>query len=143
MPLTKTEICHFSTLSAIIFLTGFPSTSLQRSAQFHAVQWGGRPQCCTDPPALTQRARSSLECSTECVGQDGESCAAFNFKQNQSRCDLSGAAANYNFTEIPGCTLYQVSTTIVYFVICILLNDSIRIQNIKTLMANSIDDEIQ
>ena len=76
---------------------------------FRAVQQGGRPQCCTDPPALTQRVRSRVDCSKQCVtGQDGESGAAFNFKQSLSRCELFDAAPTYNYTEIPGCTMYQV-----------------------------------
>ena len=78
-------------------------------AHFRAVQLGGRLQCCTDPPALTQRVRSRVDCSKQCVtGQDGESCAAFNFQQSLSRCELFHAAPSYNYTEIPSCTLYEV-----------------------------------
>jgi hypothetical protein len=97
-----------NTLRMMLLLSGIKPGRFQRSAQYQAVQLGSRPQCSTDPPVLTQTVRSRVDCSKQCVGQDGESCAAFNFKQSQSRCELFGAAEIYNYTEIPGCTLFEV-----------------------------------
>ena len=77
------------------------------TTQFHAVQSGGVPQCSTDAPLLALRARSKLDCSNLCVQLQGESCAAFNFRQAQTNCELFNSAA-LNYSEIPGCTLYQV-----------------------------------
>ena len=77
------------------------------TAQFQAVQSGGVAQCSTGAPLLALRARSRLDCSNLCAQLQGESCAAFNFRQAQTNCELFNSAA-LSYNEIPGCTLYQV-----------------------------------
>ena len=79
----------------------------QRAALFSAVQSAaGRAQCSPLPPLVTLSARSSAQCSIQCVGE-GE-CVAFNFKKTESGCELFSKLPS-NYTEVPGCTLYQVS----------------------------------
>ena len=82
----------------------------QRAALFSAVQSAaGRTQCSLLPPLVTLRARSRLDCSDQCAQSQDEGCVAFNFKQGSpSNCELiNGMTSGY--TEVPGCTLYQVS----------------------------------
>ena len=91
----------------------------QRAARFSAVQSASRTQCSPLPPLVTFRARSRLDCSDQCVG-DG-SCVAFNFREAKSGCELFSNLTN-NYTEVPGCTLYQVSFVCMELLIVILLH---------------------
>ena len=98
------------------FLTLFLSCLLcsvgmgRRWALFSAVQSAaGRTQCSPLPPLVTLRARSRLDCSDQCAQRQDVGCVAFNFKQGTpSNCELFNAHLS-NYTEVPGCTLYQVS----------------------------------
>ena len=79
----------------------------QRAALFSAVQSAGRTQCSPLPPLVSLRARSRLDCSLQCVGE--QDCVAFNFKQGPPlSCELFDEPTS-NYTEVPGCTLYQAS----------------------------------
>ena len=79
----------------------------QRAALFSAVQSAaGRTQCSSLPPLVTLSARSSAQCSLQCVGK--EDCVVFNFKQGPPpSCELFDEATSNN-TEVLGCALYQV-----------------------------------
>ena len=80
----------------------------QRSALFKAVQPAGIKQCSSLPPLITTIARSRLDCSDQCVGYVDGSCLAFNLRQSGSTtCELLNSLTS-NYTEVPGCTLYQV-----------------------------------
>ena len=96
---------HFFT-----FIIGMQMANCQQSTttRFEAVQSGGVPQCSTDPPSLALRARSRLDCSNLCAQLKGELCAGFNFRQTQTvNCELFNSSA-LTYSEIAGCTLYQV-----------------------------------
>ena len=82
----------------------------QRAALFSAVQSAaGRTQCSPLPPLVTLRARSRLDCSDQCAQRQDEGCVAFNFKQGSpSNCELFNELSS-SYTEVQGCTLYQVS----------------------------------
>ena len=87
----------------------------QRAALFSAVQSAagvnGRTQCSPLPPLVALSARSMMQCSLQCVGIPW-CCPAFNFKQSSPfNCELFSELTS-NFTEVPGCTLYQASDVI-------------------------------
>ena len=99
------------------FLTLFVSCVLwavgaggQRWALFSAVQSAAdRTQCSPLPPLVTLRATSRLDCSDQCAQRQDEGCVAFNFKQGPPpSCELFNELPN-SYTDVPGCTLYQVS----------------------------------
>ena len=77
----------------------------QRAALFSAVQSAGRTQCSPLPPLVTLSARSSAQCSLQCVGE--QDCVAFNFRETESNCELFNELTS-NYTEVSGCTPYQV-----------------------------------
>ena len=81
----------------------------QRAALFNAVQSAaGRTQCSPLPPLVTLSARSRIECSLQCVRMPW-CCPEFNFKQSSPfNCELFSELTS-NYTEVQGCTLYQVS----------------------------------
>ena len=84
----------------------------QRAALFSAVQSAaGRTQCSPLPPLVTLSARSRVQCSLQCVGD--EDCVACNFKQGtRLNCELFNELT-CNYTEVQGCTLFQVSENII------------------------------
>ena len=84
----------------------------QRLALFSAVQSAaGIKQCSPLPPLVALRARSRLDCSDQCAQRQDEGCVAFNFRETESGCDLFNKLTS-NYTEVSGCTLYQVSGNI-------------------------------
>jgi len=79
----------------------------QLSHAFSAVALAGRTQCLADPPAFTRYATSHLNCPNLCYQLLRGCCAAFNFKQATSVCELFSELSN-NYEEVPGCSLYLV-----------------------------------
>ena len=79
------------------------------SELFEAVLSSGVPKCSADPTFLTQRARSSIECSLRCLALSADGgCVAFNFKQDTLSCELFNALSGVNYANVAGCALYKV-----------------------------------
>ena len=100
-------------LATILCVFASAGAASYGSAQFSAVQLaGGRTQCSADPPLVTLRTRSKIECAEQCSRhqdqQGGEQCEEFNVRQN-NECELfAEATVNTRQDLVAGCTLFQV-----------------------------------
>ena len=87
------------------------ASASEASELFSVVQLAGVPQCSTDQPLVTHRARSGIECASQCLALNAAAaaavgCAAFNFKAGVQSCELFNHFAT-NYTVMSGCRLYQ------------------------------------
>ena len=65
--------------------------------------------CCLQPPALSARVRSRLDCAARCA-QLATSCSCFNLKKsaNGLTCEIYTCDREpYYYGVVPGCTNYQ------------------------------------
>ena len=96
-------------LSLVACVLWWRAVGAQLSLAFSAVALAGRTQC----PAFTRYATSHLNCPNLCYQLLRGCCAAFNFKQATSVCELFSKLSN-NYEEVPGCSLYQVGFQLGY-----------------------------
>ena len=70
---------------------------------------GAAALCCLQPPALSARVRSRLDCAARCT-QLATSCSCFNLKTSADglTCEMYDFVP-YCYGVVPGCTNYQRS----------------------------------